>query len=325
MGDLLQKLLNEVVVTPYDPGITSRLEAICETMAEKVTVENINRYIASFVFNKPDWEIKKAVEDKYQEIYPEEDPLILPPLFAIVLSQNITIEAITRKLEGRNRATASLILMNYMFYRKGSLTRLILPNHITDMYYKLDSYIDEKDTISIVGEQNHLGDILSKPNYLNEHYNDEDMKREVREMAKMTTLYKYRIIIDKYKKEKEKNLFVRVYDYLVEIIGQTKWLFMKNDIKRLLSEVVSEDEQKKQYTIESIVNELIKAKVTLPYDNLEESSLLLRYIKGQDGITAELKNKRLTVMEFGVYVYYELLLEHIIGEYYGNRKADRRK
>lgn len=318
MGDLLQKLLNEVVVTPYDPVITSRLEAICESMAEEVTVENIDRYIASFVFNIPDWEIKKEVEGKYKEIYPEENPLILPPLFAIVLSQNITIEAITRKLEGRNRATASLILMNYMFYRKGSLNRLILPNHITDMYYKLDSYIDEKDTINIAGEQNHLDNILSKPNYLNEHYNDEDVKREIREMAKMTMLYKRRIIIDKFKKEKEKSLFVRVYDYLVEIIGQTKWLFMKNDIKQLLVEVVGEDEQKKQYTIESIVNEFIKAKLTLPFDNLEESSLLLRYIKGQDGIPAELKNRRLTIMEFGVYVYYELLLEHIIGEYYGN-------
>lgn len=318
MGNLLQRLLNEVVVTPYDPEITSRLESICESMAEEVTVENIDRYIASFVFNKPDWEIKKEVEDKYQEMCPEEAPLILPPLFAIVLSQNITIEAITRKLDGRNRATASLILMNYMFYRKGSLTRLILPNHITDMYYKLDRYIDEKDTINIAGEQNHLGDILSKPNYLNEHYNDEDVKREVREMAKMTTLYKRQIIIDKYKKEKKKNLFVRVYDYLVEIIDQTKWLFMKNDIKQLLVEVVSEDEQKKQYTIESIVNELIKAKVTMPYENLEESSLLLRYIKGHDGIPAELKSKRLTVMEFGVYVYYELLLEHVIDEYYGS-------
>lgn len=318
MGDLLQRLLNEVVVTPYDPVITSRLEAICESMAAEITVENIDRYIASFVFNKPDWEIKKEVEGKYKEMYPKEDPLILPPLFAIVLSQNITIEAITRKLEGRNRATASLILMNYMFYRKGSLTRLILPNHITDMYYKLDSYIDEKDTISIAGEQKHLGKILSKPNYLNEHYNDEDVKREVREMAKITMLYKRQIIIDKYKKEKENSLFVRVYDCLVEIIGQAKWLFMKNDIKQLLAEVVNEDEQKKQFTIESIVNELIKAKVTLPYDNLKESSLLLRYIKGQEGIPSELKNKRLTVMEFGVYVYYELLLEHIIGEYYGN-------
>lgn len=318
MGDLLQILLNEVVVTPYDPEITNRLAAICESMAEEVTVESIDRYIASFVFNKPDWDIKKEVEDKYQEMYPEEDSLVLPPLFAIVLSQTITIEAITRKLEGRSRATASLKLMNYMFYRKGSLTRLILPNHITDMYYKLDSYIDEKDTISIAGEQNHLGDILSKPNYLNEHYNDEDVKREVREMAKMTTLYKRQIIIDKYKKEKMKNLFVRVYDCLVEIIGQTKWLFMKNDIKLLLVEVGNEDEQKKQYTIESIVNELNTAKVRLPYDNLEGSSLLLRYIKRQDGIPVELKSKRLTVMEFGVYIYYELLLEHIIGKYYGS-------
>ena len=143
MGDLLQRLLNEVVVTPYDPEITSRLAKICGAMADEVMVESIDRYIASFVYNKPDLEIKREVEEKYSEMYPEEESLALPPLFTIVLSQYITLEAITTKMEGMNQATASLILMNYMLYRKGTLTRLILPNHIAEMYGKLDAYIEE--------------------------------------------------------------------------------------------------------------------------------------------------------------------------------------
>lgn len=318
MGDLLQRLLNEVVVTPYDPNITSRLAAVCDVLAEEVTVDNIDSYIASFVYNKPDREFKKNVEEKYAESYPEEDALLLPPLFAIVLSQYITIVAITNKLSGRDQATASLILMNYMFYRKGSLIRLILPNHIAEMYYKLDNYIASEDTIDVSGEQEHLEGILSTPEYLSEHYDDADVRKEVREMAKMAILYKRQAIIDKYKQEHKKNAYVRVYQYLSEVIKQSKWFFLKNDVKQLLSEVVSETEQKKQATIEGIVGELVKAKVALPYDNLEESSLLLNYIAGAEPIPEEIKIKRLTVMEFGVYVYYELLLEHIIGEYYGS-------
>ena len=69
MGDLLQRLLNEVVVTPYDPEITSRLAKICGAMADEVMVESIDRYIASFVYNKPDLEIKREVEEKYSEMY----------------------------------------------------------------------------------------------------------------------------------------------------------------------------------------------------------------------------------------------------------------
>ena len=314
----MQRLLNEVVVTPYDPEITNRLAKICDAMVDEVMVENIDRYIASFVYNKPDGEIKQEVEEKYSEMYPEEDPLVLPPLFTIVLSQYITLEAINTKLEGMNQATASLILMNYMLYRKGTLTRLILPNHIAEMYGKLDAYIEEQDTINCGKEQNHLGDILSNPDYLIKHYNDADVQREVREMAKMSILFKQQAIAAKYQQENQKNIFVKVYEYLKDIIKESQWLFMRNDVKHILLEVVSEEEQKKQTTIEGVVGELIKAEVTLPYETPEASSLLLKYIIKEEPIPVEIKSKRLTVMEFGVYVYYELLLEHIIGEYYGN-------
>lgn len=317
MGDMLQRMLNEVVVTPYDAKITSQLATVCDAMAEEVSVYNIDRYIQSFVFNKPDWELKKEVEEKYAEMFPEEEKLILPPLFAIVLAQNMTFDAVTNKMVGQDRAVASLILMNYMLYRKGSLTRLILPNHIAEMFFKLDDFISEKDTIGKGDELKSIGNILSTPDYLIEHYNQDEVRKEVREMAKMATLYKRQAIIEKYRKQRTKSLYVKVYEYLSEVIEQTNWLFMKNDVKQLLTEIISEEELKKQATIEGIVNELMKVGVKLPYETLEESSLLLKYIK-KDPIPVELKNKRLTVMEFGVYVYYEILLEHIIGEYYGS-------
>ena len=271
MGDLLQRLLNEVVVTPYDPDITSRLTTVCDTMADDVTVDNIDRYIVSFVFNKPDWEVKKEVEEKYAEMYADEEALVLPPLFAIVLSQYITIVAISTKLEGMDQATASLILMNYMLYRKGTLTRLILPGHIAEMYYKLDHYIQSQDKIDASGDQQHLKELLAQPNYLAEHYDDEEVKCEVREIAKMAVLYKRQFIISEYKTKNRTNTFVKVYEYLSDVVEESKWLFMENDVKQILQEIVSEEEQKKQATIEGIVNELIKAKVSLPYERIEES------------------------------------------------------
>ena len=315
---MLQKLLNEVVVTPYDKDITNRLAAVCDTIAEDVSIKDIDPYIASFVFNKPDWEFKKDVEQKYKEMFPDEDTINLPPLFAIVLSQYITIQVIISKFKGRDQATASLILMNYMLYRKGSLSRLILPNHIGEMYYKFDDYIAEKDNLYTEEELKHIGDILSSPNYIVEHYSEDEVKKEIRVMAKMAALYQRQFIIGKYKRTLETNPFIKVYCYLVDITNNAKWLFMKNDIKQLLMKVISEDEQKKQASIEGIINELAKADVILPYKSLEESSLLLNYISMKESIPEEIKSRRLTVMEFGVYVYYELLLEHIIDEYYGS-------
>lgn len=318
----MQNLLNDVVVTPYDPIITSRLAAVCDEMAAEVKVKTIDRYIASFVFNRPNLEFKQEVEEKYAETYPKEEGLVLPPLFAIVLAQTITIDAIVNKLKGRDQAVASLILMNYMLYRKGSLTKLILPEHISEMYYKMDSYINGKDNLDIAGDKEYLGSILSDPNFLAENYNDEGVRREVRELAKMAVLYKRQAITDKFKQRQDENPFVKVYKYICEVIEEERWPFLKNDIKGILLDVTTEAEQKKQATIEGIIGELIKAEVVLPSENPEESSLLLKYIAKDEEIPVELKSKRLTVMEFGVYVYYEILLEYIIGDYYVSGESE---
>lgn len=317
MGNLLQELLNEVVVTPYDAQIIERLTEICNETAESTTVDDIDGYIEAFVHNKPDMEFKKSVEENYAEKYPNEEVIDLPPIFAIVLAQYIAIASITQYMDERDQATASLILMNYLLFRKGSLTRLILPNHIKEMLSKIDTYIANQDKIVADGEFEKMKEMLSEPNYLDEHYQEAEIKAEVRKMAKTAYLYQQQIIVGKYKGVPEKKPYEKTYSFLSELLNNTPWKFTNNDIVALLRQVLTEEGQKKTATIENIVKELVEAGVELPYEKLEKSSLLLNYVKsGGKDVPQELKTRRLTVMEFGIYLYYELLLEYIVDEYY---------
>lgn len=319
MENMLQELLNEVVVTPYDPKIIDRLTEICNEIAEATSVDDIDGYIESFVYNKPNMDFKHSVEEKYAEKHPEEEAIDLPPIFAIVLAQYIAIASITQYMDERDQSTASLILMNYLLFRKGSLTRLILPNHIKDMLSKIDVYIANQDKIVVDGECGKMKELLSDPDYLDTHYQDADIKAEVRKMAKTTYLYQQQLIIGKYKRISDKKPYEKTYNFLFELLKHTPWKFTKNDVVTLLRQVMTEEEQKKTATIESIVKELVEADVELPYETLEKSSLLLNYVQsGEKEVPLELKNRRLTVMEFGIYIYYELLLEYIIYEYYGS-------
>lgn len=319
MGNLLQELLNEVVVTPYDPIIIERLTEICNVIAEETTVDDIDGYIESFVYNKPDMDFKHSVEDNYAEKFPEEEAIDLPPIFAIVLAQFIAITSITQYLEGRDQATASLILMNHLLFRKGSLTRLILPNHIKEMLLKIDTYIANNDKIVVDGVFGKMKELLSEPDYLDTHYQEAEIKAEVRKMAKTAYLYQQQFIVVKHKGVSEKKPYEKTYRFLFELLKNTPWKFANNDVVTLLRQVLTEEGQKKTATIDNIVKELVEADVKLPYDTLEESSLLLKYVQsGGKDVPQELKNRRLTVMEFGIYIYYELLLEYIIYEYYGS-------
>lgn len=321
MENLLQELLNEVVVTPYDPKIIERLTEICNNIAEETTVDDIDGYVKAFVYNKPDMDFKQLVEENYAEKYPEEDTIDLPPIFSIVLAQYIAFASITQYMDGRNQATASLILMNHLLFRKGSLSRLILPNHIKEMLSKIDVFILNQDKIVVNGEFKIMKELLSEPNYLDEHYQEADVKAEVRKMAKTTYLYQQQLIVGKYKGRTEKKPYEKTYNFVLELLKNTPWKFSNNDVVALLRQVLTEEGQKKTATIDSIVKELVEAGVELPYDTLEQSSLLLNYVQsGGNNVSNELKNRRLTVMEFGIYIYYELLLEYIIYEYYGSGK-----
>lgn len=319
MENLLQELLNEVVVTPYDPKIIDCLTEICNEIAEATSVDDIDGYIESFVYNKPDMDFKHSVEEKYAEKHPEEESIDLPPIFAIVLAQYIAIASITQYMDERDQSTASLILMNYLLFRKGSLTRLILPNHIKEMLSKIDVYIANQDNIVVDGEYGKMKELLSDPDYLDTHYQEADIKADVRKMAKTSYLYQQQLIVGKYKGISDKKPYEKTYGFLLELLKHTPWKFTNNDVVHLLRLVLTEEEQKKTATIESIVKELVEADVELPYDTLEKSSLLLNYVQsGEKEVPQELKNRRLTVMEFGIYIYYELLLEYIIYEYYGS-------
>ena len=313
---MLQKMLNEVVITPFDTTITKRLASICDAMADEVAVKDIDRYVVPFVTNVPEMAFKNEVEEKYASDYPDEERLVLPPLFAIVLAQYIVIKVISEKLDERDQATASLILMNYMLYRKGSLIRLMLPEYIRQMYFKMDAYIDKQDTVAESGTFKHLAGLLADANYLDEHHDEDDVKTEVRRMAKQTQIYRQRGVVGLYMFRGNIQPYVRVYQFVKELLAQTDWKFLKTDVVALLKDVLTEEEQKKSATVDNIVSELRRAGVKVPYEQIEGSSLLLRYINGES-VPTEIAARRLTVIEFGVYAYYEILLEHIISEYYG--------
>ncbi len=317
MENLLQKMLNEVVVTPYNPEVTSRLAAICDEYAENVAVTELDGYIKTFVLNQPDMSFKEELEKKYADQYPNDESIVLPPIFTIVLSQYIVCKAITEYMGEQDQATASLMVMNYMLYRKGSLTRLILPDYIKGMYSKIDDYVSNLNTLSLDGDYNHLRGLMENPAYLTENGNNADLSNEIRRMALTTYRYHQQCLINKYVNEDDSQPYVKVYKFLYELMTKTPWKYVKNDVVTFIKNIVSVDGLKKTATIDSIVAELTKSEVELPFNTREESSLLLRYVSKEDEVPDEIRSRRLTVLEFGVYLYYELLLEFIIGEYYG--------
>lgn len=316
MEQKLQSILNEVVVTPYDEVITDRLTEICDIFAKELKVETIDRYMVQFIYNKPDKEFKKEVEAKYSDLYPTEDPIILPPLFSIVLSQYIVMAAFERYLKDLDLATCSLILMNYMLIRKGSLVRLILPKGIENMFFKLESYVDKVDKIKLIDDYRHAKEIFEEEDYILKHINDDGLKEEVRSLAKEAIFYRRSKTIQKVRSLSSKHPYSKIYRGLAELIDNTSWLFLKNDVVATVKDIIGEGVLKKSSTIDNIINELrTDDNVILPYERPKPSSIILGFIN--DGkVPQDLKNRRLTVLEFGIYVYYELLLEHITYEYY---------
>ena len=311
----LKELLNDAVVTPYDEYVAQQLAEVCDEIASELGINDINRHIKCFVYGKPNNELKEEIEQKYIEKYPKEDGFAMPPLFTIILAQYIVIEAFEKHLKGRDKAVCSLKLMNMMLLRKGSLSQLLLPEYISEMYNKLDDYIAQADKIPVNTEFKHLWEIMSDPTYLTNHIAEVELQNEIRMMAKVTYLHRQDMLVKNFSVQKYVSPFERMYYVLYEVIEHAEWLFPKYDVVKMIRNIAQEDE-KKQQPIESIVKDLRNVGEKLPLDELDDSSILLKSIAGED-LAEELRQRRLNVVEFGVYIYYELMLEQILKRYYG--------
>ena len=202
----------------------------------------------------------------------------------------------------------SLIVRNYAVLRKGDWNRLLCQNWIMEMYSYYETYAADMVKSSINYSQ--LLDAVVP----SENWNDTGLditQQAVYDQIRSLCMAGYYGRISGYIKtwafKKLTSPFAQVYVLVCKMVKEWNWKYLSLSPVKKLVEVLGENCKRKKMLsniVTEVLDEVQKEQLCAPD---EESSVLLTRVYNNRPIAID--SRMFTALEFGVYIYYEMLLE----------------
>ena len=303
MDIILKELLNKTLIVPYEDEVVERLEGICN---EYVTDDDFNdddvaELAVMVLTHKPDSALKEKLEESYEAKYSES--FMIPKSVCEMMAVYCLMQAIEQ-----NKLTFYLALLNTMIIQCGQLEHLPYASFFSGAIEKALQAIDVKCKMADADENAFIIKLFSdKGDALNAALGEED-KLAMKRLARNAWYYKTKEYING---EQLKGLttYAKVFKGLEHVVASMPQVFFNEHAIQQIKELVP-TENAKEKTVEEIV------KMIRPYYNTErelscKSSVLLHLIADEENSYAALPfmKTKMTVRQFAVWLYYELLLE----------------
>lgn len=302
MDITLNELLDRALVVPYNDETVERLVEVCNSYLKDKDFSDDD--VADLVIivlthgQKPEFTMK--LEELYVEKY--EDAFVIPRCVSETLAFYILLLAMDEEDISYN-----LALLNTMVIQNGQLERLPFAEILAPIIQRSLKAVDAEAEMEHVGGKEFLKKIFLEDNETSTDIGNDDIPI-IRSLARDAWYYKTSEYI---KGEQLKGLitYTKAYTALEYIVGSMPWVFKNERVMEQIGEIVPANTAKAK-TVEEIID------MVRPYYNKEKdlkcrSSILLQIIADEKhpyGLLPFMKSK-MTVREFAVWLYYELLIE----------------
>lgn len=213
------------------------------------------------------------------------------------------------------------IFMNYMLLVKKRTNRIPCSTLIQELYGKhISNYIKKTDSLDDTGELTLIRKIAESDSPLSdfkEMEDEDEMDDQFKRIAKSAAFYEYQKVLRHDDLRTIADPFVRVFVALCKLMCKMEYYYYDFPFYSSTMHLLSEDESKTRKSVQKITESL------KPYakDYIKElysgSSLLLRKTKGETDICLnDISTIQLSVKEFCIYLYYELLIDNILNQIY---------
>lgn len=302
MDITLSELLDRALVVPYSEETVERLAEVC------------NSYFKAKGFNDDDvadlavmvltHDQKPAFASKLEELYAVkyEETFAIPRCVCETLAFYILLLALDEE-----DISYELALLNTLVIQNGQLERLPYAKILTPIIQKSLKDIDEEAELDQVDENEFLRKLFSEDSETPTSIGEED-KPIVKRLARDAWYFKTTEFING-DQLRGRTTYVKAYTAIAYIVESMPWVFKNERVMAQIREIVPTNTAKAK-TVAEIVDT-----VRPYYDNEKElkcrSSVLLHIIadeKHSYGLLPFMKST-MTVREFAVWLYYELLLE----------------
>lgn len=303
MDITLNKLLEKTLIVPYEDEVVERLEEICN---EYVTDEDFNDddvadIVVIVLTNKPALSLKTKLEELYETKY--NDNFTIPNSVCGI----IAVYCLKLAMEQEN-ISYYLALLNTMIIQCGQLEHLPYAPFFAEALQKAIQVVDDECKMGDADEKAFVNKLFAdKGDALNSVLEDGE-KLAMKRIARDAWYFNTKEYISG-ELLKGFTTYSKVYMGLDHIVTSMPQTFFNEQAMQQIKELVPSISAKEK-TVEEIVE------IVRPYFDLNrtitcKSSVLLNIIADKEHPYAVLPfmKIKMTVRQFAVWLYYELLLE----------------
>lgn len=299
----LNQILDGATAIPYSDTLITTLDTACHTYKIDNEFERVDELVVGFVTGIIPNELIKHIEEamREQEFHeiPTNDVLVR-------LAQYIVLETILENEDELNKAICASKLMNYMLVTKALKRPIPNVDTLLKVYkYHISEYLKDVDTVP-ENIQTDIRATIPEENFPLE-ISEEDADA-LRLIFKEAELYRIEHWLTSDEIQNIESPFVKVYIGLSKMFDHLAYCFYNIDLKKVIRLLLN-NTRKARKKLSNIIEELVQSKCEFNA-NCSETSVILSMIKGENQVDSG--NVMLTIEEFAVYLYYELLTEKII-------------
>lgn len=325
--EIIKKFLEGSVVIPYSDDLLSVIDKACHSYIseeEEDKYADIERMTECFLWGIGAEDFQSVLNDSVNK---ENTINRLPK---VVIQRLAAYECYIMIMEEEDERISSImatIFMNYLLSEKtglkcipcGDMIHEIYNKHLSKYMAKNDKYCDTRDLELIKG----IAEAEDAVKYITETAGEKTDEMQVndllKELAKSAAYYKYDRALRDSSSEEIQDPFIKVFFAVCNLMKYTAYSYYDYPFFTKIMGLLDKTELNKRKTISKIIDGLGLYAKKYVDEPLSGSSLILRLLHDDDIPSKKvLCATQISVKEFCVYLYYELLIENILNQIYDN-------
>ena len=310
MSVSLKQMLEGASAIPYNDELLAIIDESCmEYKDTNTTFQLIDELVVSFVTHCIPTTFKKHILNSMEDNGFEEVPT--DEVF-LRLAQYIVLDLIMNNEDSQDQAICASKLMSYMVVAKALKYPIPNTRFIVEAYsYHISNYLKNLDRIGVEFRTDIRSEIPDADFPLEI---SEEEANDIHIAFKESELYRIEQLLSSSQIQSIENPFVRVYQGLSKMFENLSYCFYNLNLLRIIELLTGNNkDEKKRKKFSNIKNDLEQSGCRYKY-NCSATSILLRTTKGE--LLSDMDDLYLSIKEFAVYLYFELLIEKIISTQY---------
>lgn len=317
----LKRFLEGSVVIPYNEKVLEVIDNACrdychDENADKFeTMEIITAYFLAGIEDEAFHSTLNAAVAK------EGTLTFLPNSVVQRLAGYSCYFMVMEEDDEKDSSIMASIFMNYVLLVKKRTYRIPCSTLIQELYGKhISNYIKKIDCLDDTGDLTLIRKIAESDSPLSDFKEmeyEEEFDTQFKKIAKSAAFYEYQKVLRLEDLRTIADPFARVFVALCKLMTKMEYYYYDFPFYSSTMDLLSENESKTRKSVQKITESLKPYAKDYIKDICSSSSLLLHKAKGKTDICLnDISSIQLSVKEFCVYLYYELLIDNILNQIY---------